>query len=193
MSKIKKEKVKKEKTEKTYSRVDEAEKLIGELCAKYPDELWAVRPSSIAVLGIENKERGKNNRVLAKITATHGANKALLKIYDVPIRHMVILYWSDWNKWTTEQKQWILFHELFHLHPEDDKLVKHDCQDFNIILDIVGINWVNSKLPDLLAEKQKFNLNLRPNVQEDTIVDDEKDENDDDEKDIEEDDGDETK
>lgn len=43
--------------EKTYEEVTDAKDMIKSLCEKYPDELWAVRPDAIIVLGINNKER----------------------------------------------------------------------------------------------------------------------------------------
>ncbi|GAH08833.1 unnamed protein product [marine sediment metagenome] len=62
----------------------------------------------------------------------------------------------------------IIFHELQHIAMETGKTVKHDCEDFRMIIDVVGVDWSENpeNLPYLLNEKVKFNLNLRPNMVE---------------------------
>ena len=171
-------------TEKSYSRVEEAETIIANLCEKYPDELWQIKPGIINVLGIENKERSKSNNKLATVKAIRNPTKAILQINNVVVRYVIELYWSDWNQWSLPLKQWIIFHELQHIGDEIGKLVKHDSEDFRMILDAVGVDWVakNEKLPLLLgSEKVKFNLSLRPIVaeycQESEIKEDAEDEN----------------
>ena len=43
-------------SEKIYERVEEAEEIIRDLVATRSDELWAVRPNIVTVLGVTNKE-----------------------------------------------------------------------------------------------------------------------------------------
>jgi len=166
-------------TEKVYSRVTEAEDIIKKLCEKQPDVLWCVKPEMVAVLGIENKERSDKNNTLAKIKPVKGGEKALLQFNNIPVRYIIEVYWSDWHEWKERKKQWVIFHELLHIHHEIGKTIKHDCEDFRLILDKVGVDWVNSdKLPDLINEKVEFKLDLRPSlgdVEEETddIEDDE--------------------
>ena len=155
------------KKEKEYARVPAAEEIIKELCKKYPDALWAVKPENVAVLGVDNVEKPEKNKVLAKIKAIRGSDKALLKLYNVPVRYVITLYCSDWNKWTENLKQWVMFHELLHITAEVGSVVKHDCEDFMLILDAAGVNWSNrTDLPSLLNSDVKFNLDLRPNMLE---------------------------
>lgn len=152
-------------TEKQYSRVKEAEEMIVKLCAKQPEVLWCVKPNTVAVLGIENKERSEKNHTLAKIKTVKGCEKAIFQDSNIPIRYIVEVYWSDWNTWHDKKKQWIIFHELLHVHHEMTKAIKHDCEDFKIILDKVGVNWSDSDtLPDLINDEVKFNLELRPSL-----------------------------
>ena len=153
---------------KTYSRIEEAEDLIKQLYEKHPDELWAVKPDNIVVYGVENKERPESNNTLAKVKAIKGVEKAIMQDYNIPVQYVVEIYWSDWNAWKEEVKQWILFHELQHVSPDEDKIVKHDCEDFKIILDVAGLNWIKNhdKLPNLLQDDVKFDLSLRPNLVE---------------------------
>lgn len=175
---------------RVYSKVDEADAIIKGLCEKQPDAMGFVRPETIIVMGIENTERGKKNNTLAKIKPIKGAEKAIFQINNIRVRYVIELYWSDWNSWSMRQKQWIIFHELLHVHPEFEKTIKHDCEDFKLILDKVGVDWAEKKdgLPDLLNEEVKFNLDLRPGIKElmegedgDEIIDEdeEKDEKDD--------------
>ena len=153
-------------TEKTYSKVTEAEEMIEKLVKKYPELLWQIKPRIVTVLGVENKERSKNCHKLAQVKAVRGAEKAVMQIHNVDVRYIIELYWSDWNAWSVELKQWIVLHELLHVSFEIGKVIKHDCEDFRIILDAVGVDWTNKVdgLPNLLREDVKFNLNLRPNV-----------------------------
>jgi predicted metallopeptidase len=167
-------------TEKTYSRVTEAEEIIKKLCEKQPDVLWCVRPDMVAVLGIENKQRPEKNKVLAKIKPVKGCEKAILQINNIPIRYVIELFYSDWNEWKERKRQWILFHELLHIHSEVGKTIKHDIADFKILVDKAGVNWVDSdKLPDLVNDDVKFDLELRPSLvdisdeEADNIEDDE--------------------
>lgn len=154
-------------TEKVYTRVKDAEEIVKKLCEKHPDVLWCVRPDNIAVIGIENKKRSKKNRTLAKIKPVKGAEKFILQDNNIPVRYILELYYSDWNDWKERQKQWIIFHELLHIHHEVGKSIKHDCEDFKIILDKVGVNWTTSDtLPDLIDGDVKFNLELRPSMQD---------------------------
>ena len=167
-------------TEKQYSRVKEAEEIIKKLCDKQPEVLWCVKPDTVAVLGIENKERSEKNQTLAKIKPVKGCEKAILQDNNIPIRYIVEIYWSDFNSWHEKKKQWIIFHELLHIHHEMSKSIKHDCEDFKIILDKVGVNWSDSdNLPDLINDDIKFKLELRPSLQD---VDKEEDEEENEEK-----------
>jgi len=165
-----------------YSRVPEAEEIIKKLCEKYPDVLWAVRSENVAVLGIENRERSEKNRTLAKIKAVKGTEKAIYISNNIPIRYIIEVYWSDINEWSTELKQAILFHELLHCHPEFDRTVKHDSEDFRVMIGSkdFGVDWTQRKdLPNLLTDDVKFDLQLLPKIEE---LEDEEDNLDDEEK-----------
>lgn len=155
-------------TEKVYSPVEEAQEVVKGLCKKYPDVLWTINnPEMIAVMGIENKERSEKNRVLAKIKPIKGSEKAIFLLNNIPVRYIIELYWSDFREWNITKKQWIIFHELLHIHYELGKTIRHDCEDFKIILDKVGVNWISSEtLPNLLNDDVKFNLELRPSMED---------------------------
>ena len=155
-------------TERVYSRVVEAETIVKKLCKKQPDVLWCVRPDNVIVLGIENKERNEKNKTLAKVRPIKGCEKAILQLNNIPIRYAIELYWSDWHTWKEAQKQWIILHELLHIHQEIGKTIKHDCEDFQILIDKVGVRWFESdKLHNLFNEDVKFNLDLRPSLGDD--------------------------
>lgn len=154
-------------TEKVYSRVTEAEAMIKAICQKQPEVLWCVRPEMVQVWGVENKERSEKNKKLAVIKPIKGVEKAIMQDANLPVRYHIDLYWSDWREWKERKKQWIMFHELLHIHSEVGKSIKHDCEDFRIILDKVGVDWSNSEtLPDLVNDDVKFNLELRPSMEE---------------------------
>jgi len=152
-------------SEKIYEKIPEANEIIEELVDNYPDELWAIRPHMIEVLGVSNKERPKSSKTLASVRPLKGATKALMQINNVNTRYLMELYWSDWNAWSKSQKVAVIFHELLHIDSEVGKTVKHDVEDFRIMVDKLGVDWFNdSALPNLLSNKIEFNLNLRPNL-----------------------------
>lgn len=154
-------------TPKQYEEVTEAQEIIEQLCKKYFKVLWAVRPNTVKVLGISNKERAKDNKVLAKIIPIRPPEKAVLKMYDIPVRYIIEMYWKDWREWSLQLRQWIVFHELLHISAEMGKTTKHDCEDFRIMIDKVGTDWSHADaLPDLLHEDVQFDENLIPNVEE---------------------------
>jgi len=153
-----------------YSRVEEAEKIIHQLCKKYPDELWTIIPGSVVVLGIENKTRTPSVKWMARIVTMRGIPREIIAMNKIPVRWAIELYWKDWNQWKQSLKEWVIFHELLHVPEEEGKSVQHDVQDFALIVDAVGWNW-NSKddLPELLgAKKVKFNKDLVPRTREAT-------------------------
>lgn len=150
---------------RVYSKVEEADELIKGLCEAQPDVLWCVRPETITVMAIENSERNEKNTTLAKIKPVKGAEKAVFQANHIPTRYIIELFWSDWHAWSMRQKQWIIFHELLHVHPDFEKSIRHDCEDFKIILDKVGVEWTKKdNLPDLLDKSTTFNLELRPSL-----------------------------
>jgi len=157
-----------------YTKIDDADVIVKGLCENQPDVLWCVRPETIAVMGIENCTRSEKNHTLAKIKPVKGTEKAIFQINNIPIRYIIECYWADWNLWNNAQRQWIILHELLHVHPEFEKTIPHDCEDFKIILDRVGVSWMDKKdLPDLMNKDTKFNLELRPSLNLDDEDDDE--------------------
>jgi hypothetical protein len=159
---------------RVYSKVEEADEMIKELCEAQPEILWPVRPETIAVMGIENQERNEKNNVLAKIKPIKGSEKALLQKNNINTRYIIELYYSDWQTWTPRQRQWIIFHELLHVHPDYEKTIKHDCEDFKIMLKAVGPDWAKrDDLPDLTDKATALDKSIMPSL---TVKDEEGDE-----------------
>lgn len=152
--------------EKTYERVEVAEGIIKSLCEKYPEVFWRVRPERIAVLGITNKERSEKKKDYFKVNPVKGAHKALNIIYKVPISYIIELYWSDWNTWETNFREWMIFKALLMVSEDDGKLIRPDCKEFKIILDIVGVDWdkIRNVLPSLTSSVVPFKKELRPGM-----------------------------
>lgn len=149
-----------------YSKIDDADAIIKKLCDKQSAVLWAVKPETVTVMGIENKERSKKNHTLAKIKPVKGTEKAIYGLNHIPYRYIVEVYWSDFNMWSKAERAAILFHELLHIHPEGERVIKHDCEDWRVMLDALGVDWVKKgeALPDLTRDDVKFNLELRPKI-----------------------------
>ena len=156
------------RTERVYSRVSEAEDLMNKLCEAHPEVLWQVKPANVAIYGIENQERNEKNKTLAKVKPIKGLEKTIMQQHNVPIRWVIEIYWSDWHSWSPSLKQWIVFHELLHVSHEIGKTVRHDSEDFRIVLDVVGVDWVQKGdgLPNLLHDSVEFNLDLLPGIED---------------------------
>ena len=161
-----------------YSKIEAADDMIKKLCEKQAKVLWTVTPSQVIVLGIDNKERSKKNRTLAKIRPVKGTEKAIYQVNNIPIRYIIECYWMDWNVWHDKVRKAILFHELMHVHPEGERTVKHDLEDFKIIIDALGVDWTknDADLPDLANDDVSFNLALLPSIDDEETEEDNIDE-----------------
>lgn len=141
--------------EKEFAVVKEGQETIEKLKERYPDELWAINPSEILVLGVTNKERPKKQRKLAYIRIIKGAMKAILEEHQIGVKFYIELHFSDWQIWSNPRRQWVLFHELVHIGaPDDSGLVHHDVEDFAGIVDYHGtaLWWEKDSLPDMLND-----------------------------------------
>jgi len=157
------------RTANVWERVKEAEEIIKKLCEKHPDVLWAVKPENIVVMAIVSKEKSEKNNVLARIRLIKGSERAVLIDNGIPVRHIIEIYGSDWSEWKEKKRQWVLLHELLHVHAEIEKMVKHDLECFKILVKTGGVNWAVSDekdLPNLLTDDVKFDLALRPGMDE---------------------------
>ena len=154
--------------EKIYQRVEAAEGMIKSLCEKYPEILWRVRPAKVSVLGITNKDRSKKSKDLFKVSPVKGVQKALNIIYNVPVSFIVEVFWTDWNSWNLSLQEWVIFKALLCVGEEDGKIVKTDCREFRIILDILGVDWEKKEdLPSLTMNEIPFKKELRPAIEVD--------------------------
>lgn len=153
-------------SEKIYSVIDEGQKIVDKLVEVYPDVLWTVRTGQIAVLGIQNKEATKRSP-LFRVRSVKNAEKAVLQMNNIAIRYIIEMYWSEWNKWDTPRKEWVVLKALLSIGLEEGKLIKPDCSEYKIILDQVGFDWENPdvSLPSLTAgDPIPFDLDLRPSL-----------------------------
>lgn len=165
-------------SETIHERVESAEQTIKELCARYPEIFWRVVPSGIAVMGITNKDRKEKSKVLSKVIPVKGVQKSLNIIYHVPINYIVEVYWSDWNIWSVNYKEWVLAKALLAISEDVGKLIKADCTDYRLLLDVIGVDWEKrDDLPSLtMGEPVKFNNDLRPGMDDYDEDDEETDE-----------------
>jgi hypothetical protein len=137
--------------EKTYSVIQEAQQIVVDLCNAYSDELCAVSPHSIIVLGIEN-DPPEYKDWLARTCRIKGAVKTILELANSNAQYYIECYWDEWKSWDDTKRQWIMFHELLHIPLSGNGLVNHDVEDFAGIIDVLGPLWTGrSVLPDMLS------------------------------------------
>jgi len=161
--------------DKIYERLTEADSIIQKLHEKYPDVLWQVRPTHVTVLCITNKDKPKKSKNLFKVTPIKGVNKAIAEMSKIDLSYVIEVFASDWNQWSQNLREWVIMEALLHVHEEEGKLIKTDCDDFRIVLDVIGVDWeTRIDLPSLTESDVKFNLALRPGLD-----DEDKDDNDD--------------
>ena len=155
-----------------YDRCKEAEELIKLLCDKYPDLFWTVRPEQIAVMAIDNQERGekaiKKNPNYAKLRPVKGAEKAIFESNNIPIRQIIELYYSDYNTWNAAYKQAVLASIILGVSAEEEKTVKKDLVGYKVLTEALGVNWDREpdNIPNMLKDDVPFNLDLRPGLAE---------------------------
>ena len=155
-------------SERQYSVIDEGQKIMESLVDRYPDVLWQVRAAQVAFLGIENKEPTKRSKDFS-VRSVKNAEKAVLVMYHVGIRYIVELWWSRWNEWNRERKEWTVLNALLRIGADEGKLIKPDCVDFKILLDKVSFGWDDegANLPSLTqGTPLEFDLELRPGIDE---------------------------
>lgn len=162
------------RTARTYEEMPQAVTIIEKLCEKYPDIFWAVRPDTIAVMGINNVERSekavKKSKVWSQLRNIKGVEGAILAQNNINTQYVIELYWSDWHNWSEALKACVIAERLIEITPEVDKKNSPDCKGFKVLLDVVGIDWddESGNPPDLLSQDGvEFNLELRPGLEED--------------------------
>jgi hypothetical protein len=160
---------------RTYSRVNEAQDMIATLCTRHAKTFWAVKPESIAVMGIDNVERSEKaiakQPIWSRMRTVKGAEGAMFKEKDIPERHIIEVYWSDWNVWRNSLKAAVLASRLLEITPEVETKNSPDCVGFKILYKALGVNWERDDgngIPNLLIadEDDVFDLELRPGIAE---------------------------
>lgn len=158
--------------EKIYSKIDEAKEIIVGLCEKYPDVFWRINPDRVGVYGVENKERSKKCKKLCMLKAVKGVEKAVFEEANIPTRHIIDIYWADWNQWSYAFKQCVIARELLKISEDAGKVINFDCQDFKILVDVLGYDWDSNPdkiLPNLIDDDVEFNLELRPGLEDEEV------------------------
>ena len=154
-----------------YSKVNEASEMIRDLCAKHPDVFWAVKQESILVMGIDNVSRSpkavEKNTIWSKLKNVKGVEQAIFQENGIDTRYILEVFWSDWNQWRDATKLAVLADNLIKISPEVDKTNRPDCVGFKVLFDVLGVNWEKESendIPNLLLSDVKFNLDLRPGL-----------------------------
>jgi len=160
---------------RTYSRVANAQEMIDTLCDRHKNTFWAVKPESIAVMGIDNVERSEKaiakQPTWSRMRSVKGVEKAIFQENDICERYIVEVYWSDWNEWHDALKAAILANHLLEIKPDVETKNSPDCVGFKILYKALGVNWERNDgkgIPNLLTanEDDVFDLELRPGLAE---------------------------
>jgi len=156
--------------ESHYSRITEAETMIKALQEKYPDVFWAVKPDTIIVEGIDNKQRSESAKKKApffmKLKTIKGSEKAIFIENNISVRTIIETYWDEWNDWDSERRQAMLSNELVKISPDAGKVNAYDCTGFRVLMDVFGVGWdrTSAKLPNILVTDADFDLDMRPGL-----------------------------
>ena len=163
-----------------YSKVNEASDMIETLLNKHPEAFWCIKPEQVAVMGIENVERSEKaiakQPIWSRMRNVKGVEQAIFKENNINIRYIIETFWSDWNNWRASIKAAVLSSHLFEITPDAEVKNAHDCIGFNILYKTLGINWQRDDgngIPNLLLDDVKFDLDLRPGLEELKALEDE--------------------
>jgi len=145
------------KGDKEYEEIKEGKAIIASLKSRYPEMLWAVNPDEIVLLAVSNKNRPEHMRRLAQIKRIDPPARKLLVDCGSQIRYYIEVYLSDYVTWGESRKQWLVMHELLHVPgPGENGMVRHDIEDFAVVVDPLGVRWWHrDDLPSLL-EGERF-------------------------------------
>jgi predicted metallopeptidase len=121
-----------------WQRKDDLEQYVIRLKNKYRSELDHIIPDSILYAAFSKKK----SSVKANIRAISGV-WALFKNEC----YILSVHLENWNELTEQQKMYLIYHELLHIpeygfvdgEKDYKKIVKHDLQDFKILVDEFGV------------------------------------------------------
>ena len=158
---------------RTYSPVTEAEEMVKDLCEKYPDVFWTIKPEQIVIRGIDNVDRSEKavekNPLWSKLSNVKGVERAIFAENNIGVRYIIELFWSDWNVWRDSLKLAVIAKNLLEITPDVDKKNRPDCVGFKILYKALGINWERDDgtgIPNLLLADIDFDLELRPGLED---------------------------
>lgn len=126
------------KTRQAWEKRDELKDYVERLADIYPNDLGHIQPDNLIYVGF-SKPRSS---VAANIRAVKGVwslfrNEA----------YILAIHIETWDSLSEPERLYIIFHELLHI-PEEGfdegvknykKLIKHDLQDFKILIDKFGV------------------------------------------------------
>lgn len=128
-----------------YVRLVNEEEVCLKLAEKYPNQLCKLHKNDVLVFEWKTQ---RPQRYWAKICRISGIFKALMKSINVDAKYIIQIPSSSWEQLDKTSRQWVLFHELMHIHfdPEKQKfqLIQHDIQDFKVVLEKIGLNGYKS-------------------------------------------------
>lgn len=135
---------------KEWTLCPEAKKIVEELIEKFPAHFSGIDPMHINCVMCTGS---RSASVLAKIYIIPDRFRCAT---GSPYRYVIEVYDNNWHDLDDAQKRAVIFHELMHIDPSLDppKLVKHDVQDFRVLLETWGINYVENP-PSLFDEEQE--------------------------------------
>ena len=158
--------------EKDYDVLLDGTAMAASLIERYSDSFVGINPAAVIVMAITNKKPPKSKRrKIATCRRLDPVTRALLKHFNCPnVRYFIEFYGCEWLELSEERRQAIMFHELIHIPtPGAESLVPHNVEDFSVLIEMWGCDWINNpNLPNLLeGEKVQFNVGKIVEMRED--------------------------
>jgi len=134
--------------------------LAANLIRKYPEELGYVDLDKVMFVRCKNAPAqfdwlGKCFKLSTAIKLIPQYVAALMgretEMDNLDLRYIIAL---NEDRYTETQGpadkllEGIVFHELLHIDPDMEKLVKHNIQDFSSILDKFGVHWTSGQFKE---------------------------------------------
>ena len=130
--------------------INENYRKIAEQLIQSEPELEYIKDSKVSIIYLESdqaKKSGPDRLVLGECEKVAAKNR-----WAIPADFTITVYKNNCIGLTQEQLRMVLNHELLHvgivLTPdggEDYNIVKHDLEDFKIIIDKYGTDWASEK------------------------------------------------
>ena len=129
-----------------YEQAEDIKQIAEKLINKFPNNFSMFDADQILFL-LETTKSPKKYADVKKVTPPY--------TYITNVKFIITVYEKNILEFSDAQLHALILHELMHIDENFDKIVKHDLEDFRVIVDLFGSNWdTNPDIKDILEETE---------------------------------------